>query len=280
MVERCGRLGGHPWRWCHRARQDGDHQAAAHPSLNPRRPTAFQYHAVFPAQRKTCAWWARAVRRGHGGGSAVSPVPYAVLAARLGSHVSPHVAAAWKGIRGRPRCDHVASRRGAPLGADPGRPWARGRAGHGAADRRAARRRPARDGRALCGGRDPRRAAHRARALHHPRDRCRPPSGDRRPATRAGHPRNAHRRSQAAALAEDRRPPEVLRVPAGPSAHAQLPGRSDPPAQRGVREPVPDRQGGRGVRRGRRAGGGHPRRLGSDRGRERAALRRGIGAAR
>src|SRR3954451_20669923 len=93
---------------------------------------------------------------GTGSGSAVSPVPYAVLAARLGSHVFPHVVAAWKGVRGRPRCDHVASRRGAPLGADPGRPWARGRAGHGAADRRAARRRPARDGRALCGGRDPR----------------------------------------------------------------------------------------------------------------------------
>ena len=80
-------------------------------------------------------------------------------------------------------------------------------------------------------------------------------------------------RAAAAAPDRRRRASAQLRVPGRSPADAQLPRRADRDPRRGVGQPLPDREAGRRVHRGRRGGGGGPRRLGGDGDRERAPVR-------
>ena len=99
-------------------------------------------------------------------------------------------------------------------------------------------------------------------------------AGGPRPARRADH------RPAPAAAARHLRQPQVVRLPARASADAHLPRRPGADPRRGLRQPLPDREGGR--RRVRRGGRGAARRAGrrGRRGdRQRQAVRGGPPAA-
>ena len=74
-----------------------------------------------------------------------------------------------------------------------------------------------------------------ARGAAHDRQ---PPDGQRRA-------RAAHRAAGAGAPARHPPAPAVVRLPAAPPADAQLPRRADPGRRRGVRQPLPGREGRR-----------------------------------
>ena len=102
--------------------------------------------------------------------------------------------------------------------------------------------------------------------LHHARDRRRDAPRDRRPAARPRDPRRAHRQPAAAARAARRRSPEVLRLPARPSADgdassacrwscaARCGATSTSPRRRAARSSTPStRSRSSSSRRGRRS---------------------------
>ena len=129
-----------------------------------------------------------------------------------------------------------------------------------------------------------RRARHRAGAaaadLRPPRHgrRARSPRSATLPdRSRAARP--DHRPARAAAAARHRRAPGVVRLPAAPPADELVPRRAGADPGPGLRQPLPDREGGR--RRLHRAGRGdrgRARRRGRRRDRERPALRGGRAA--
>ena len=128
------------------------------------------------------------------------------------------------------------------------------------------------DRRPLRRARRARRRPPRARALHHPRHRRGDPPGDRQPAPR---PRRARPADRAAAPAAPRRRRRAIPAPTAsprPPADDQLPRRAGDDPRPRLGQPLPDREGGGRLRRGRRAVGDDPRRVGGDRGRERPPL--------
>ncbi len=102
--------------------------------------------------------------------------------------------------------------------------------------------------------------------------------GDRSSAAGPRHPRRARRPSRPRAAARPEHPSRGCRLPGGPSADEGLPGRADPGARPGVREPLPDREHEGRVHRRGRAAGHLTGRYGGRGDRERPALR-GLGAA-
>ena len=82
------------------------------------------------------------------------------------------------------------------------------------------------------------------------------------------------REAQHAAPARHRGRPALGRLPAPPSADEDVPRRADPAPGSGLREPLPDREGGRRrLHRGGRGADAASRRPGCGRDRERAPLR-------
>ena len=103
---------------------------------------------------------------------------------------------------------------------------------------------------------------------------------DRQPPDGQGRARSAHRAARAGAPARHPPAPELVRLPAQPPADAQLPGRAGAGGRRGVRQPVPGREGRRRrVHRGRRAGGRRAGRGGRRRGARRPACTATAGGA-
>ena len=134
------------------------------------------------------------------------------------------------------------------------------------------------DRRALRRARRPRRATAREleRFLTRGIDARRAPR-DRRPAARARRPRRADRRPAAAAAATTSAThPRSYGFPPGHPPMGTLPRRADPRPRRGVGQPLPDGEGGRRAvhRRPTRRPSSIARRLGGDRDRERAPVRR------
>ena len=92
-------------------------------------------------------------------------------------------------------------------------------------------------------------------------------------------PRGAHHRPEAGPSPRPARAPRQLRVPVAPSADDELSRRSALRPGRGVRQPLPHRQGGRGrVLRHRRGAGPEPGRGGRFGDRQRPAARASAGA--
>ena len=142
-----------------------------------------------------------------------------------------------------------------------------------AADHRGGRRA---DRRPVRGARRDRSLRAHARALPDHRDRRRDARADRRPAARPRDPRRADpRRARAAPARPDRRPARG-RLSAAPPADAVVPRRADRAPRGRLREPVPDREGGRAGLHERGRGADHAARgTGGGRDRERAAVRVG-----
>ena len=89
----------------------------------------------------------------------------------------------------------------------------------------------------------------------------------------SGDPRRADPQPQAAAAGRHQPAPAQLRVPARAPADDDLPGRAGARPRRGVGKHLPDREGRRRVRRGRRAGPAGAREVGGHSDRERPPLR-------
>ena len=87
-----------------------------------------------------------------------------------------------------------------------------------------------------------------------------------------GSPRPPRRRGAASATGGRRLAPTLLRLPPRPPPDAQLPGRADRDPGPGLGQPLPHREGGRPVHRGRRGRPGRPGRVGVDRDRQRPAF--------
>ncbi len=107
-------------------------------------------------------------------------------------------------------------------------------------------------------------------------------SGDRPDPSLAGGPRPARQadhRPAPVAPARHLRRPRIERVPRRPSADALLPRGPGADPRRGLRQPLPDREAGRRLRRGRRGAGPGARRRRRGGHRERPAVRRGAQAA-
>ena len=94
--------------------------------------------------------------------------------------------------------------------------------------------------RGLCGHRRPGRAASRARRVSHQRYLARDPCRDRRPSARSWPARRAHRRAAAIPAARRRGGPSLVRLPARPSADAELPWCPHPDPRRGLGQRPPD----------------------------------------
>ena len=148
-----------------------------------------------------------------------------------------------------------------------------------AADRRGGRRA---DRRALRGARRDRPRPAPASSASSPPASTRRRSGDRRPAARARDPRRADpaTRGRCASTTSPTHPRSVGFPPNHPPM-TDVPRRADPAPRRRLREPVPDREGGRrGLHRGGRGARHAARRAGGGRDRERAPLRVGDALAR
>ena len=138
---------------------------------------------------------------------------------------------------------------------------------------------PRRDGgephrRAVRGARRHRPERPGTRAVHHDRDRRGDARGDRRPSARPRHPRRPHPRRRAAPTPRPGGRSPVRRLSSAPPAHADVPRCAGAPARDGLRQPLPDREGGRrGLRRRGRGARRAPRLAGGRGDRERAPLR-------
>ncbi len=175
--------------------------------------------------------------------------------------------------RGDPPDRQAAERRSAASAAR-GRSHSGGRARARVASAARTRHGARADRRPLCRPRHPGRGQGGARALPVRRDRRGDAPPDRSPAAGAGRAGRADPQPAAAAPRGRDQARALVRLPVRPPADDHLPRRAGHDPRRGLRQPLPDRQGGWGeVRRGGSRVGGRAGRMGGDRDRQRTALR-------